>query len=100
MRGTDRFGPCESVKISKEEAIQIPALVQQEHFSPPASLKTLWDAAQRLAPSAREHLRFNAANRDMIDKVCSGREEFRRLGVSDELGILEATSARNKSKKL
>lgn len=36
----------------------------------------------------------------MVTKVCSGHEEFRRLGMSDELGIVEATSARNKSNKL
>lgn len=36
----------------------------------------------------------------MVDKVRSGREELRRLALSDELGIIVAASARNVSKKL
>lgn len=36
----------------------------------------------------------------MINKVFSGREELRRLGLSDELGVNEATRARNESEKL
>lgn len=35
----------------------------------------------------------------MIKKVCSGCEELRRLGLSDELGIVDATRARNGSEK-
>lgn len=75
----DRFGPCESVKIGKEEVIRNSAPVQQERFSPPTLKKTLGDAARHLALSARECLRFPAAERDIINNVCSGHEELCRL---------------------